>query len=116
MEDSNRRARRSTDPNEATQLQLKQVIEDFGLENCVLVDADGQVAASAVSPTASVVEWARKFPALFEGGRRPVENEMSACEFRAAGRRMFVATVGSQGVMRDVALYRAILGVRRIFG
>ncbi|QED27744.1 hypothetical protein FRD01_10965 [Microvenator marinus] len=116
MEETNRRSRRSEDPTTATEFQLQQVIEDFGLENCVLVDEAGSVAASAVSPTETLTDWVRGFPNIFDDGSRPDHQNASACEFRAAGRRMFLATIGAQGPMRDVALYRAVLGIRRIFG
>lgn len=113
MEELNFRSRRSDDPTVATRLQLVQVAEDFGLENCVLVDEAGNVCSSASTVPSALGELTAQFPSLFDRGQRPKHRNLSACEFRAAGRRMFLVTVG-QSNLRDVALYRAILGVRRI--
>ena len=129
MDRSNeRRRRRSSNPDVATRYQLEQVIDDFSLDTVVLTDESGALLHSAgLSQPDFDQALAREAPRLAGGSRcrllfarlnrlkqsiRP--NQISACEFRTNGRRYYVATVGSASTMRDVGMYRAILGVRRI--
>lgn len=124
-----RRRRRSSDPNLALGYQLDQVLEDFGLECCVVVDEDGDViAASPESPTTFVQNLSQLLPVMAmlpehrEGHlnalrryRPDLDSDEVACSvFRAGGRRRFIAAVGPEAVMNEVAIVRAITGARRI--
>ena len=126
--DQERRRRRSSSTELATRFQLEQVIDDFGLDTVVLVDEAGHLVEGAGRDTSFDHVLARETPRLAVGSQcrllfsrltkhRPSirANQISACEFRTGGRRYFLATVGSASTMRDVGMYRAILGLRRIF-
>lgn len=125
--DTERRHRRSASAELATFYQLEQVIQDFDLETVVLVDEAGRLVSGVGRDAVFDEVLARETPRLAAGSHcrllyarlnrhRPSirPNQISACEFRTAGRRYFVAVVGSMQTMRDVGMYRAILGIRRI--
>lgn len=125
--DTERRRRRSSSAELATRFQLEQVIRDFELDTLVLVDEAGRLIEGVGRDTAFDEVLARETPRLANGSHcrllyarlnkhKPSirSNQISACEFRTAGRRYFVAAVGSMSSMRDVGMYRAILGIRRI--
>ncbi len=126
-----RRTRRSDDPSLAIGFQLEQVVRDFGLDCCVLVDEGGQVIAlSPDSPTPLMEGLARLAPMMAMAPEHrgshmaPLRrhrpdlgiDEVTCCVFRAGGRRMFIAAVGKEAVMNEVAIMRAISGTRRIKG
>lgn len=105
------RSRRSDDRFVATVFQLEQIIEDFDLAACVVVDESGRIVAS-VARNEEHIDWTHEIPAIARLGRR--RRGVSVCEFRANGRPMFVATVGNKNGARDIGMYRAVLGLRRI--
>jgi hypothetical protein len=111
MSTANFRARRSDDRFVATVFQLEQILEDFNLAACVVVDEAGRVVAS-VARNDEDIEWSHEIPTIARLGRR--RRGVSVCEFRANGRPMFVATVGNKLGSRDLGMYRAVLGLRRI--
>lgn len=111
MDKNNRRSRRSEDRFVATVFQLEQVIQDFGLAACVVVDEGGKVIAS-VAKDDEDLDWSHEIPTLVRQNRR--RRGVSVCEFRAAGRPLFVATVGNALATRDIGMYRAVMGLRRI--
>lgn len=126
MASDEKRRRRSADPLTATRYQLEQVVEDFDLDTCILVDDTGRlVQAPGLYPEFEEA-LAREAPRLANGStcrllyarlnktHRVRPNQVSAFEFRTRGKRMFVAGVGSMSTMREVGLLRAILGIRRI--
>lgn len=127
MSDKERRNRRSASAEVATHYQLEQVLKDFDLDTIVLVDEAGRLLSGVGRDHSFDEVLARETPRLAVGSHcrllfarlnrfkpsiRP--NQVSACEFRTAGRRYFVSAVGSATTMRDVGMYRAILGIRRI--
>lgn len=124
-----RRQRRTADPERAIGFQLEQVVEDFSLDCCVIVDDSGDVvAASPDESTPMMGEFANSLPAMatFPEHRtrhldqmrrhRPElgDDEVTTCVFRAGGRRYFIGAVGSEVVMNEIAIFRAITGTRRI--
>lgn len=122
-----RRNRRSADPTVATKFQLEQVLHDFDLDSVVLADEAGRLIQSAGRDESFQSALARETPRLAIGSHcrllfarlskvKPSirANQISACEFRNDGKRYYVATVGAMTTMRDVGMYRAILGIRRI--
>ncbi len=111
MKTTNMRRQRSEDRFVATVFQLEQVLKDFGLSACVVVDESGQIVAS-VAKDDEELNWSHEIPTLSRQGRR--RRGVSICEFRAAGRPMFVAAVGAALGSRDMGMYRAVLGLRRI--
>ena len=125
--DTERRRQRSSDTGLATRFQLEQVIEDFDLDTVVLVDEAGRLVQGVGRDSRFDEVLARETPRLANGSHcrllfarlnksKPSirANQISACEFRTAGRRYYVAAVGTGSGMRDVGMYRAILGIRRI--
>lgn len=125
--DTERRRNRSSTADLATRYQLEQVIKDFDLDTVVLVDEAGRLVQGVGRDTAFDEVLARETPRLAVGSHcrllfarlnrlRPSvrANQISACEFRTGGKRFYVAAVGSATTMRDVGMYRAILGIRRI--
>ena len=125
--DTERRRRRSSNSELAIQFQLEQVTRDFELDTVVLVDEAGKLVSGVGRDTSFDEVLARETPRLAAGSHcrllfarlnqyRPSvrPNQVSACEFRTNGRRYFVAAIGSAKTMRDVGVYRSILGIRRI--
>lgn len=125
--DTERRRQRSSSAELATRYQLEQVIRDFDLDTVLLVDEAGRLIDGAGHDTAFGEALARETPRLAQGSHcrllfarlnkhRPSirPNQISACEFRAGGRRYYVAAISPQTTFRDVGMYRAILGIRRI--
>lgn len=126
-----RRRRRSEEPSTAIALQLEQVVDDFGLDCCIIVDADGESVASSPQATSPQMEaFAGLLPAictvtgqredylrqLRRAGWDVDADELTGCVFRAGGRRMFIGAIGAEAVMNEVAIFRAITGARRIHG
>lgn len=126
--DLEKRRRRSDRPEIATRYQLEQVVEDFQLMGCVFADEAGQLLnASDDEHTPFYEEVAKASPRLAIGSEcrllfsklsklrtiRP--NQVSSCQFRYRGQTFYVTTLGAMSTMRDVGMYRAILGIRRIF-
>ncbi len=125
--DTERRRQRSSSTELATRYQLEQVLADFDLDTVVLVDEAGRLVEGTGRDRAFEQILARETPRLAVGSHcrllfarlnklRPSvrANQISACEFRTGGKRYFVAAVGPASTMRDVGMYRAILGIRRI--
>lgn len=124
-----RRSRRSADPVLAIGFQLKQVIEDFSLDCCIIADDQGVIEAMAPeSPTVFMEKLSQVMPTMAlapEIGPAHLSilrsirpdlraDQLSVCVFRAGGQRMFIAAVGDEAVMNEVAIMRAITGARRI--
>lgn len=124
-----RRRRRSDEPCTAIAYQVEQVVDDFDLDSCIIVDADGNtVAASPGVETPKMEAFAGLLPAIcaVEGQRGAYlehlhsagwdidADEMTSCVFRAGGRRLFIGAIGDEAVMNEVAIFRAITGARRI--
>lgn len=125
--ESERRRRRSSNIELAIEFQLEQATRDFDLDTIVLVDEAGRLVSGFASDLGFAEALARETPRLAAGSHcrllfarlnqhrgsvRP--NQVSACEFRIGGRRLYVAAIGSATTMRDVGVYRSILGIRRI--
>lgn len=128
-EHTERRRRRSASPILAISYQLDQVVEDFHLDCALIVDESGAVqAASPNAPTDFLVSLQTLLPSLctlpeareihlnrLRQIRPDLEEEnLSTCVFRAGGRRLYIAAVGPEAVMNEVAIFRAITGTRRI--
>lgn len=131
LEDSlqDRRSRRTSCTDLAIGYQLDQVIKDFDLECCLIVDDTGRVIGTspetptpfmqtlaALVPSMAVVPDCREMHLDRLRQHRPdiESDEMTACVFRAGGRRLYIAAVGPEAVMNEVAIFRAITGTRRI--
>lgn len=117
-----RRTTRSQNPHAALELQLQQVVIDFGVESCFVVDSGGTILASSQTPCPAMRRLAGWVPTLSRRSmRRPSAHpkidgfdDLAVSEFRVGGQRRFMATTGGESTMRNVALFRAILGARRI--
>ncbi|RVU45777.1 hypothetical protein FRC91_13475 [Bradymonadales bacterium TMQ1] len=128
-EQPERRRRRAERPELALGYQLDQVVRDFALRCCVLVDEQGAMVAASpdcpsafmqalvgLAPTMAVVPEHRETHLQTLRRHNPLLecDEVAVCAFRAGGRRLFIAAVGQEAVMNDVAIFRAITGARRI--
>ena len=126
-----RRRQRSDEPQVALCYQLQQVLTDFALEYCVIADETGTTVAEASCLSSDLgEEFATLLPTMAKlTEHRPrfidqlrrhkpdlKDDELTACVFRAGGRRMFIGAIGSEAVMNEVAIFRAITGARRIHG
>lgn len=124
-----RRRRRSGDLELAIGYQLDRVLKDFDLQCCLIVDESGSSIASAPdSPTPLMERFGALLPVMatitenreqhFDQLREICpelkDDELTACVFRAGGRRLFIGAIGSEAVMNEVAIFRAITGARRI--
>jgi hypothetical protein len=124
-----RRRRRSEEPEVAVGYQLMQVVREFGLECCLIADESGRVVSAApdrASPLMRSLGSLLPAMAMLPGSRdahlrrlqdhRPELSgeEVTCCVFRAGGRRLYIAALGPEAVMNEVAIFRAILGARRI--
>lgn len=111
--------------------QLDQVVEDFGLEACLVADGSGKLVAvsSGVDPdfssalaavSAALVRGQPSMTHILPILKRHMphleQESLSVCEFRAQGKRLYVAAIGREAMMKEVGVLRAILGVRRIQG
>lgn len=121
-----RRRQRSEDPAVAMKLQLEQVVKDFKLRACVVADEAGRlvsssgeevllaqlahcgVAIAANAATASTWQQLEK--------SRVGRDQVTAMGFRAGGKRYVLTAAGQERTWRDVGVFRAILGLRRIRG
>lgn len=123
-DDINRRARRSEEPAEATRFQLEQVVRDFEIETCFVVDEAGEVLNSSCEPCPAMQRLASWVPTLTRRSwRKPSAHptidgfeDLAVSEFRIDGKRLYMAATGGSVTMRNVAVFRAILGMRRIHG
>ncbi len=126
-----RRRQRSEDPELAIGYQLERVVEDFNLECCLIVDESGTtIATSPDSPTPLMQRFAAMLPTMATVTEHRDEHlkqlrevrsdlgddDLTACVFRAGGRRLFIGAVGPEAVMNEMAIFRAITGARRIHG
>ena len=113
---TDRRRRRSDDPNQALGYQLDQVVDDFNLRGCVMVGQDGETIAASPAPASDELQQlARLLPTMsVEKSAKWDQDECSTCVFRAGGRRTFIGALGPEAVMNEVAIFRAIIGARRI--
>lgn len=133
-----RRRRRSINRSEALHYQLVQVAEDFDLDMFVVADELGEMVATSTrsadgteisnlfalfspmlveSRSESARERARGvlFDHLEELGMFWEPEEIVVREFHVNGRRMLLVGIGEATTMREVGVYRAILGARRIW-
>lgn len=123
-ESVNRRERRSDQPQKATELQLIQVVEDFEIETCFVVDEAGEVVNCSHETCSATKRLASWVPTLARRStRRPSAHpkidgfdDLAVSEFRVNGIRHYMAATGGSETMRNVAVFRAILGMRRIHG
>ena len=104
------RRHRSSNRREAMAMQLSQVVTDFELDACVLTDAHGKLIASSHT---NLDAFEKAYEAL-QTYELPANESLCVREFYADGNRYKLATVGGESVMKEVSLYRTILGVRRI--
>lgn len=126
-----RRRRRTDIPELAMGYQLDEVARDFHLDCCLIVDDAGRVLATspeastpfmqslaALLPAMATIKESRAAHLDQLRKRRPSldDDELTTCAFRAGGRRLYIAAVGSEAVMNEVAIFRAIIGTRRIHG
>ncbi len=119
IEMKERRRRRSDDIDIALRYQLEQVIEDFALTSCVLSGPSGQVLAEAHdfdSEKADDVD-AMMHDTIIDGEDDAIDvtDDIDCVEFRAQGNRFFITAQGRDDSMREVALYRVVLGAKRIY-
>lgn len=134
---ADRRRRRSYDRDIATHFLLVHIAEEFGLESFVISDPDGRLQATSTnSPSGDEVSrvLAMYSPALTGSSQTPrdvlldtleheiqsigvewTQDEVTVREFHAEGQRMLLTTIGEPGTMREVSIYKAIMGVRRIW-
>ncbi len=129
LQEREQRRRRSEDPEIAVGYQLDQVVKDFGLECCLIADENGVVTAAtprrttplmkslgALLPAMAMLPASRDVHMQRLRDHRPdlADDEVSCCVFRAGGRRLYIAALGPEAVMNEVAILRAIVGARRI--
>ena len=126
---SNRRRRRSKQTLTALSHQLEHIFEQQDLHNFTLGDERGLVIAQAGNNHESEV-FAAYAPVLCRSRngryRSQVLSRINSIvptitadsihvrQFTVDGEPLFLTLVGRPGVYRDVGLYRAITGVRRI--
>lgn len=124
-----RRQRRSPQTLTALTYQLQHIFEREGLRNFTLGDSKGLIIARAGDDIESEV-LAAYAPLLAKSvDRRFRQQVLSRIEhmvpdinpesvhirqFSVDGESLFLTLCGKPGVYRDVGLYRAITGVRRI--
>ena len=126
---TDRRQRRSEVTLEALTYQLEHIFERESLHNFTLGDSRGLVIAQAGDCHESEVlaAYAPVLARSVDGRyRRRVLSRVNSIaptitvdsihvrDFEVDGERLFLTLVGRPGVYRDVGLYRAITGVRRI--
>ena len=107
-----RRRQRSRNIEDATRFQLEQVINDFDLRSCLLMDEAGKVLGTA-GETSRLEKIVPKIPVLARESS-PDEEGVYVCEFRADGHKLFIAAEGDLATFVTVGAYRALLGIRRI--
>ena len=126
---SERRQRRTHIRQLALQYQLERVVDDFDMRTFAVADQDGfLLASSGRMPFAEVL--AAYAPTLSDNGAwqsdgvvsdlQSLEPELrwqdiTVREFRASGHKLYLCAIGKVGTMKEVGIYRAILGIRRIF-
>lgn len=121
IEINDRRRRRSDDVDTALRYQLEQVIQDFNLTSCVLSDQDGRVVAEAHDfdnvPDDPTGVDAMTQDTIIDGSSTPIDvtDDIDCVEFRSAGTPFFITAQGQDDSMREVALYRVVLGAKRIY-
>lgn len=125
-----RRRQRSGQTLKALTYQLEHIFEREDLHNFTLGDSRGLIIAQAGDPRESEV-LAAYAPLLAHSVsrryRRQVLSRVNSVvptitvdsihvrQFTIDGQKLFLTLVGRPGVYKDVSLYRAITGVRRIF-
>ncbi len=134
---SDRRQRRSYDRDTATHYLLVHVADQFGLEAFAIADEDGALQATSTdSPSGDALSTllAQYSPALSCRVNTPrsallealetdlehlgmgwTQDEVMVREFHVDGQRMLLTAVGEPGTMREVGVYRTIMGIRRIW-
>ena len=136
-----RRQQRSGRRIEAVQHQLTHVAEEFDLGLCAISDRDGNLIACSLEPSRQSPEVSEALALLgtlqdeerfgryvARHAQRTLADqltasgfEVGACknitvrEFHAAGQRLYLTALGKPTTMREVGIYRAILGIRRIW-
>lgn len=125
-----RRRKRSNDLHTALFLQLEYCVELFRLDMMVLADHSGNVVVSTQPSDVSTIlaAWA---PLLARNHFRDNKAEIMAAmqrhigaqaglvevrRFQLAGDDYYVCTLGGLGARNDLALHRAVNGIRRIVG
>ncbi len=134
-----RRRRRSDSRPEATHFMLAQVAEDFDLDVFVVADELGDLLATStrshdgteISTLLALFSpmLTESRPASSRGRALAVladhleeigmlweDDEIVVREFTVNGDRKYVVAVGEATTMREVGIYRAVLGMRRIYG
>jgi hypothetical protein len=132
-----RRQHRSVQLEEATRLQLARVAGEFDLGLCAVSDQDGRlVACAAAAPQegelvallGALQDRARFGDTIARHAERTLidqlkrrgvavvgQGRVTVREFHAAGHRLYLTALGEPGTMLEVGIYRAILGIRRIW-
>ena len=121
-----RRSHRGQDASEAAHLQLQQVVRDFDLDECILCDDAGRLLATSGTASEFHRALAEASPRLAAGGACRLTysrlnkfksihpNQVSTCRFKTEGQTFFITALGTMSTMRDVGMYRAVIGLRRI--
>ncbi|MGM0558279.1 MAG: hypothetical protein ACQEVA_17985 [Myxococcota bacterium] len=121
IEINDRRRRRSDDADTALRYQLEQVVQDFDLTSCILSDTEGRVVAEAHDFHDEPEDPAAVDPmtqdTIIDGSSTPIDvtDDIDCLEFRSEGTRFFITAQGQDDSMREVALYRVVLGAKRIY-
>ena len=133
-----RRQRRSPQRGQALHYQLAQVAEDFCLDVFVIADEIGDLIATSTRSDAGTqvsLAFASFSPMLVESRSNECRGlaldavfkhladagvfwereEVVVREFHVGARRFLLTAVGEPGTERELGVYRAILGVRRIW-
>jgi hypothetical protein len=123
-----RRRRRSTDALVAMRYQLTHVMEEFGLDACVIATHEGLLLASPLhleteqcELLAAIAPAAWRDPdgviahrALEAAGVQVDGSMLRIQEFSLLGQQMLIVTVGSHAADKERGIFRSVLGVRRI--
>ena len=128
---SERRRQRSENTYEAIKFQLEFIHESQALRNIVVADSrglliacagdteDANVLAAYAPLMARTIEKTRYLDIMerVKGFIPELREERAAFRtFNIDGEDLFICLVGKAGVMRHADLYRAVSGIRRIFG
>ena len=101
---------------------LAEVAEEFGLELISIVSDNGKCVAGPSGFESRAAELAALAPQLASGPTGAIAREpqliarerVSALEFWSNGLRFYAVAVSSDRNMREIWVFRAIFGVRRI--
>ncbi len=123
-----RRRRRSGDSLVAMRYQLTHVMEEFGLEACVIATHEGLLLASPLhleteqcELLAAIAPASWRDPdsivvhrALEAAGVNVDGSMLRVQEFSLLGQQMLIVTVGTHAADKERGIFRSVLGIRRI--